>query len=185
MDRTKLPLSADAREGAARASEPAATCSSPRARCSAASASSAASCRGVTDVPKSGHQRSIPLTARPCAPLSAIEHRPRGGFVTGPSAVDGWHEDSLTRAFVRDARRADVERHSLHSLRHAFVTRRFREGGGAPTVPRLAGHEHLVTTQRCVHAPADRPPGRRRATRGFTNGSVRGKQDGHGPRNRV
>lgn len=109
-------------------------------------------CRGVTDVPKSGHQRSIPLTARLCAHLSAIEHRPRGGFVTGPSAGDGWHEDSLTKAFVRYARRADVEGHSLHSLRHAFVTRLFREGVGAPTVQRLAGHEHLVTTQRYAHA---------------------------------
>ena len=86
------------------------------------------------------------------------------------------HEDSLTKAFVRDARRADVEGHPLHSLRHAFVTRLFREGVGAPTVQRLAGHEHLVTTQRYAHATADRPPGRRRATRGFTNGNVRGNR---------
>lgn len=110
-----------------------------------------ATCHGVTDVPKSGHQRAIPLAARLRAHLAAIESRPRSGFVTGPAAGEAWAEHALGHAFGRFARKAGVEGYTLHGLRHAFVSRLFRAGAGAPTVQRLAGHEHLVTTQRYAH----------------------------------
>lgn len=111
-----------------------------------------ATSHGVTDVPKSGHQRAIPLTARLRAHLAAIESRPRNGFVTRPAAGEAWAEHALGHAFGRYARKAAIEGYTLHGLRHAFVSRLFRAGVGAPTVQRLAGHEHLVTTQRYAHA---------------------------------
>lgn len=109
-------------------------------------------CRGVTDVPKSGHQRIIPLAAPLMAALSAVPRRPREGFVTcGPDGKP-WSEDALSKAFSRYAKRALVEGVSLHSLRHHFVTTLFKPGVGAPTVQALAGHLHLSTTQRYAHA---------------------------------
>ena len=40
----------------------------------------------------------------------------------------------------------------VHDLRHFFVTEAFKAGGGAPMVPKLAGHRHMQVTARYAHA---------------------------------
>jgi len=72
--------------------------------------------------------------------------------VTGPGAEAPWGEFALSRAFAVASKNAGVEGFRLHDLRHWFVTTLFRAGNPAPIVQRLAGHEHLATTQRYAHA---------------------------------
>jgi integrase len=62
-----------------------------------------------------------------------------------------WTDGSLTNAFRRARDRAGLRGWRLHDLRHFYVTSLFRAGLPAPLVQRLAGHEHLVTTQRYAH----------------------------------
>lgn len=85
-------------------------------------------CRGVEGSPKSGHQRIVPLHSELVTALGGSGSGPVSG--PEPGGFDGFR---------------------FHDLRHAFVSGLFRGGTPAPVVQRLAGHEHLITTQRYAH----------------------------------
>ncbi len=63
-----------------------------------------------------------------------------------------WGDHALYHAFKGACRKVELTGFRFHDLRHAFVTELFRGGAPAPVVQRLAGHEHLTTTQRYAHA---------------------------------
>lgn len=110
-------------------------------------------CRGVVAPPKSGHERAIPLHATLRAALeNAGPDKLGSALVTGPKPGKPWAEFALYRAFRRFSAKAGIGGYRLHDLRHAFVTELFASGAPAPVVQRLAGHEHLITTQRYAHA---------------------------------
>ena len=75
--------------------------------------------------------------------------------MTGPAPGKPWGEFALSRAFARARAKAGVVGFRLHDLRHWCVTTLFRVGNSAPVVQRLAGHAHLVTTQRYARAQLD------------------------------
>lgn len=136
-----------------------------------------ARCRGQEAPPKSGHERIIPLHAMLRAALEKTNARARTGYVTGPKADDPWSEFALGHAFKRYSTKVGITGFHFHDLRHAFVTELFRGGASAPVVQRLAGHEHLVTTQRYAHVTLDDLEAGIRGLRG--NGAVTS-----GPENR-
>jgi integrase len=112
-----------------------------------------ARCRDQEAPPKSGHERIIPLHA---TLHEALEGAGVGkGYVTGPKRGEPWGEFALAQAFTRYSTKAGITGFHFHDLRHAFVTELFRGGASAPVVQRLAGHEHLVTTQRYAHVTLD------------------------------
>lgn len=112
-------------------------------------------CRGVAAPPKSGHQRSVPLTPALVAELSCTPETQRTGPVSLTSGGAPWGEFGIGLAFKRAARKAGLDkRWRLHDLRHYFVTSLFRTGSSAPTAQALAGHENLSTTQRYAHVGA-------------------------------
>ena len=109
-------------------------------------------CRGVEAPPKSGHERVVPLHPKLAAELRSIEPKTPGHYVSGPKRGEPWSEHRLYHAFKSASRKAGITGFRFHDLRHAFVTELFRGGTPAPVVQRLAGHEHLTTTQRYAHA---------------------------------
>ncbi len=109
-------------------------------------------CRGIEAPPKSGHERVIPLHAKLAEALKRIDVRPANAYVTGPKAGQPWGDHALYHAFKSACRKLELTGFRFHDLRHAFVTELFRGGTPAPVVQRLAGHEHLATTQRYAHA---------------------------------
>ncbi len=56
-----------------------------------------------------------------------------------------WPSDP-TKAFTRDARRANLNDVDLHCLRVTFITRLIKAGNDLQTVQRLAGHANIMTT---------------------------------------
>lgn len=110
-------------------------------------------CRGVVDVPKSGHERNIPI-ADPLVPMlkRAFEraHQP-SDVVSNSRRGEPWGEGSLLHGFRSVLRKAKLPPARMHDLRHFFVTECFRSGVPAPDVQKLAGHRHLHVTQRYAH----------------------------------
>ncbi len=112
---------------------------------------------GVTGTPKSGHERTIPLTEKLYEAL--VEAKKKMTSPWGPVAPNSegriWSEHGLRYGFRVSCKRAGVEGWRFHDLRHFFVSKLFRHGASAPVVQRLAGHEVLTTTQRYAHADDD------------------------------
>jgi integrase len=91
---------------------------------------------------KSGKWREIPLN-KPA--LEALETLEGADYVLPRVAPQ-----SLSRAFLRDARAAQVPG-NLHSLRHTFISHLVMAGAPLRTVQILAGHAHYKTTERYAH----------------------------------
>lgn len=114
-------------------------------------------CHGVEAVPKSGHERVVPLTDELFEALTLAEEKKLSPWApVAPNRLGRvWAESSLRNAFRAACTRAGVSGLRLHDLRHLFVSALFRRGASAPVVQKLAGHEVLVTTQRYAHADDD------------------------------
>lgn len=108
-------------------------------------------CHGIAAAPKSGHQRIVPLVPELREALADIQGRDRDALVSTTARRKPWGEFSLHKAFVSACNRAGLEGWRFHDLRHYFVTALFRGGAAAPVVQKLAGHAHLVTTERYAH----------------------------------
>ena len=94
----------------------------------------------------------MPLHTKLVAELRATEPKTASQYVSGPKLGQPWSVHGLYHAFKSASRKAGITGFRFHDLRHAFVTGLFRGGAPAPVVQRLAGHEHLATTQRYAHA---------------------------------
>lgn len=109
-------------------------------------------CHGEAAAPKSGHERIVPLLPRLHEAIEeAIQGRDRDATVSTSVRGRVWGEFALNKAFLAACRKAGLEGWRFHDLRHYFVTSLFRGGAAAPVVQRLAGHEHLITTERYAH----------------------------------
>ncbi len=110
-----------------------------------------AKCRGVTDKPKSGDDRVIPIARELRALLEARGTRPRDEPVALNTLGKQWGQHGMGQAFARMAERAQIEGFHFHCQRHFFITELFEKGVGAPTVQELAGHSRLETAARYAH----------------------------------
>lgn len=75
-------------------------------------------------------------------------------FTTWTNVQDSM-PSNLSRAFQKDARKANIKGVDLHCLRVTFITRLIQGGTNPQTVQRLAGHSNITTTLRyylrCPH----------------------------------
>ncbi|MGH9188978.1 MAG: tyrosine-type recombinase/integrase [Acidimicrobiales bacterium] len=85
----------------------------------------------------------------------AVERAALGELELSPSAfvfsweIDGsqpWYPDSVSRAFTRLCRRADIPSVRLHDLRHYVATRLLAAGVDVRTVAGRLGHRNAATT---------------------------------------
>lgn len=96
-----------------------------------------------TERTKSGNWREIPLSDGAKTALEAI---PRSGEYILPRMAP----PSISRAFIKDARRADLDG-SLHTLRHTYISHLVRAGVPLRTVQIYAGHAHYSTTEQYAY----------------------------------
>lgn len=97
---------------------------------------------------KSAKWRRVPLSP---AAQEAIDRLParEDGYL-----LDHIHPSSLTRAFMRAARRSGVGGH-LHCLRHTFCSHLVMSGVDLRTVQILAGHSTITVTEKYAHLSPD------------------------------
>lgn len=98
---------------------------------------------------KSGRWRQVPLSPGALGALERLRATRDGDYV-----IPRLHRGSLSRAFVRAARRANLDG-SLHSLRHTFCAHLVTRGVPLRTVQVLAGHASFATTERYAHLAPD------------------------------
>jgi integrase len=111
----------------------------------------------VTDTPKGGRSRVVPLTHALLHALQAHRHL-RGEHVLfgddGGPAVSFFLRRLLEAAQKRAGVRATG---GLHILRHTFCSHLAMRGAPAKAIQELAGHANLTTTMRYMHlSPAAR-----------------------------
>lgn len=107
---------------------------------------------------KTGRVRTVPLNGLAVAALRA--HRARqneerlqkGGFYESAGLVfaneigQPWNPDSITNAFVRIAKAANISTTRLHDVRHSAATWLLQGGIDVRTVAAVLGHNSPVTT---------------------------------------
>ncbi len=103
----------------------------------------------VTD-PKGFRPRHIPLTKRLAETLQAHRHL-LGPLVLCRDDGSAMPHISVVERVHRAARRANVEAHGVHILRHTFCSHLAMHGAPARAIQELAGHANLATTQRYMH----------------------------------
>ena len=105
---------------------------------------------GVVTSPKSGRGRTLPMTERLSAALSALRHM-RGPRVLCRDDGTEWTWEVVRAAMRRATRRAALREIGWHTLRHTFCSHLAMRGIPAKAIQELAGHTDLKTTQRYMH----------------------------------
>jgi integrase len=91
---------------------------------------------------KSGDWREVPKSEGAAEALDRLKHAVDGQYVLPRFALP-----ALSRAFVRDARRAKLAG-SLHHLRHTYISHLMRDTDTRiRTIQLYAGHASIVTTE--------------------------------------
>lgn len=92
---------------------------------------------------KDGEWRQIPRTEGATQALAALK-------VDGPYVLPRIRKESLSRAFLRDARAVGLDG-SLHTLRHTFICHMLLAGVPVRTVQLYAGHSSITTTEKYAY----------------------------------
>jgi integrase len=105
---------------------------------------------GQVTTPKGGRLRHIPLTRRLAAALSDHRH------LRSTRVLCQDDNEPLTRQIVqtrakRAGRKARLQHHGVHILRHTFCSHLAMRGAPARAIQELAGHADLSMTQRYMH----------------------------------
>lgn len=112
-------------------------------------------------VPKSGHERTIPLRGKALEVFGRL-HDERtdeddSAFVLRSTRgrkgdAEGLNPEYVSSRFLHYRKKARLPKGAtLHSLRHTFCTWLIRAGTTVPAVQRLAGHADIKTTMGYVH----------------------------------
>jgi len=106
--------------------------------------------RSHTKLPKSGHEREVPLTAQLRAALLAagVDQRPRDEAAARTSRGKPWGDHGPWTVFQATLQRLGLPPSRLHGLRAFFVTALLNGRVPAHVVRELVGHGDLATTQR-------------------------------------
>jgi integrase len=92
---------------------------------------------------KDGEWRQVPRTDGASRALAARKR-------TTPYVLPRVRKESLSRAFLRDARAVGLDG-SLHTLRHTFICHMLLRGVPVRTVQLYAGHSSIVTTEKYAY----------------------------------
>lgn len=97
---------------------------------------------------KNGENRTIPLSPKVIQLLEAMPRNLSG-------KVFSMKADSITQAFERCCKRADIEDLRLHDLRHEATSRFFERGFNIMQVSSITGHKDLAMLKRYTHLRAE------------------------------
>jgi integrase len=99
-------------------------------------------------ITKSDFSRKIPLTPLALQVLTNFPRRADG-------KVWGVEADSITQAFDRACKRADIQNLHFHDLRHEATSRFFEKGFNIMEVASITGHKDLKMLKRYTHLRAE------------------------------
>ena len=97
---------------------------------------------------KTGTPRRVPLSTVALAVLDGLPRRLDG-------RVWGMRPDSITQAFERVCKAADIEGLTFHDLRHEATSRLFEKGLNPMQVAAITGHKTLQMLKRYTHLRAE------------------------------
>jgi integrase len=107
--------------------------------------------RGIVDSPKGGKGRTVPMTEKLAAALSAVRHLRNArvllqddGSVLTPKVLRAWIKSAQRLAGLKVTG-------NFHILRHTFCSHLAMRGAPARVIQELAGHVQLGTTMRYMH----------------------------------
>ena len=98
--------------------------------------------------------RMVPLTAPVTAVLDGIQRTPGSDHVIVGKRF-GSAVTSIFDHWERIRKRAGLSDVRLYDLRHSYASRALTLGEGLPTIGRLLGHRHVVSTARYAHLVRD------------------------------
>ncbi|MBE9395738.1 site-specific integrase [Pontibacterium sp. N1Y112] len=96
---------------------------------------------------KTGVPRNVPLSDRAVALLEGMDRNAQRVFEIQP--------DSISQAFERACKRADIEGLRFHDLRHEATSRFFEKGLNTMEVATITGHKTLEMLNRYTHLRAE------------------------------
>jgi len=123
----------------------------------------------ITDTPKGGRSRVVPLTDALFGALRGRRH------LRGDHVLYGNNGRPATSFFLRNLIEAAQKRAGLrstggiHVLRHTFCSHLAMRGAPAKAIQELAGHADLTTTMRYMHLS----PAARQGAIALLNGGIR------------
>ncbi|MBI5571525.1 MAG: tyrosine-type recombinase/integrase, partial [Desulfomonile tiedjei] len=110
---------------------------------------------GTISAPKSGRERTVPLTARGRGTLQAHRHL-RGDLVVCTDEGKVLRQDDVDSGLRSICRRGNVRPMGWHLLRHTFASRLAQRGVPLQAIKELLGHSTLTMTLRYAHlAPSN------------------------------
>ena len=102
---------------------------------------------------KNGTPRRVPLSTTALSVLDGLPRRLDG-------RVWGMRPDSISQAFERVCKAADIEGLTFHDLRHEATSRFFEKGLGLMEVAAITGHKTVQMLKRYTHLRAEDLVGR-------------------------
>jgi len=102
---------------------------------------------------KNGEARTVPLSAKAMQVLESLPRQING-------KVWSMRDMSISHAFVRVCKRADIEGLRFHDLRHEATSRLFEKGLNPMEVLAITGHKTLQMLKRYTHLRAENLVGR-------------------------
>ncbi|HUW99179.1 MAG TPA: site-specific integrase [Acidiferrobacter sp.] len=97
---------------------------------------------------KTGTPRRVPLSTAALAVLDALPRRIDG-------RVFAVHAASISRAFAKTCKTADIKGLTFHDLRHEATSRLFEKGLGLMEVASITGHKTVQMLKRYTHLRAE------------------------------
>jgi integrase len=97
---------------------------------------------------KNGESRNVPLSTVALHTLSRLPRRIDG-------KIFGMRADSITKAFSRACKKAEITDLRFHDLRHEATSRFFELGLNSMQVSAITGHKTLQMLQRYTHLKAE------------------------------
>jgi integrase len=106
--------------------------------------------RGVLTSPKSGRERTLPMTERLETALKDLRHL-KGEAVFCKADGERYTRCELDWRLKKVCRKAQLRWIGWHALRHTFCSHLAMRGAPPRTIQELAGHSSLGITQRYMH----------------------------------
>ncbi|MGR3221031.1 MAG: tyrosine-type recombinase/integrase [Candidatus Anammoxibacter sp.] len=106
----------------------------------------------ILETTKNGEPHSVPMTENVFNTIMALYKKKDGDYVFGYGANGKpFRKEWVSKNFRGICKEAGIKNFRFHDLRHDFCSKLVQKGADLYSVPALAGHKSIRTTQRYAH----------------------------------